>query len=57
MVKDRKTVWKLQTIRMTEEDLEKLEEIATKKYRTNSRAQAIRWMIEDAWKEMKNDQH
>jgi hypothetical protein len=57
MVKDRKTVWKLQTIRMTEEDLEKLEEIATKKYRTNSRAQAIRWMIEDAWKEMKNEQH
>jgi len=49
-------IWtKLQTIRMSEEELKMLDEVATKKYRTISRAQAIRLMIEDKWKEIKND--
>jgi predicted DNA-binding protein len=47
-----KKLWKLQTVRMKEEDQKRLDEIAEKVYRTKSRSAAIRLLIEDSWKEM-----
>ena len=49
--------WKIQTVRLSEEDLKRLDEIGGREYRTKSRAQTIRLMIEDRWKEMKNEQN
>lgn len=43
---------KQQSIRLSLEDIERLEQIGQKKYRLRSRAQTIRLMIEDSWKEL-----
>jgi predicted DNA-binding protein len=44
-----KKFWKIQTIRLSEEDLKKLDELGEKKYRNKSRAAVVRLMIEDVW--------
>jgi predicted DNA-binding protein len=50
-----KKFWKLQTVRMKEEDQKRLDEIADKIYRTKSRSAAIRLLIEDRWKEIEKN--
>lgn len=40
-----------QTIRLTEEQVRQLDEVAEKKFRGSSRNKAIMYLIEDAWKE------
>jgi hypothetical protein len=39
-------------VRLNEEQLKKLDEIAKEKYRGVSRSKAVAWMIEDIWEGM-----
>ena len=46
---------KQQSIRLSTQDIERLEKIGAQKYRVlRSRAQTIRLLIEDAWKELQS---
>jgi hypothetical protein len=46
-----KQAWKVQTVRLTDEDIERLMEVGKKKYRSSNKSQVIRFLIEDAWRE------
>jgi predicted transcriptional regulator len=41
------------TLRLSQELQKKLDEIAERKYRANSKSHTVRLIIEDAWREMK----
>lgn len=42
-------------VRLNEEQLKKLDEIAKEKYRGVSRSKAVAWMIEDEWERGQKD--
>jgi hypothetical protein len=50
-MEETKGQWKIQTLRLNEEDLERLEQVR-RWYRVDSRASAMRLLIEDKWKEI-----
>ena len=44
-----------QTIRLTDEQLKKLDQVAKEVYREASRNRAVQLLIEDKWKEQESD--
>lgn len=52
--KDKPKEKKMTGFRLEEETLKQIDELGEKKYRlTNNRTQVLKWLIRDAWEEMR----